>query len=460
MEAAILTAIMIADGGYDRVAGKLRAEHFSEPLFARMYDEIGVLADAGKPVNIPSVSRVMSSEPSFADIGGASYWIKLSNDSFVLSALAYVDDLINSARRRSLLRSLEAGTAAVADISVDLDETLDTLERCLAETVPGNVAGRTKTFADAYGDALRRIEALRRGELAPGLKVHDWSDWNDLTGGMQPGDYVLIGGRPSMGKTALSLGVARRAAQAGHGVLYVSREMATPQLMQRMIADLLFDAGGRAGFDAIKSGRVDDHDLRLLQELRAEIESWPLVIDDPESLSAGQIGPLIRRHKQAFERRGQSLDLVIIDYLGLIDPPPGRSNRQEEVTTISRTIKSVAKANGLPIIVLSQLSRGLEQREDKRPQLSDLRDSGSLEQDADQVIFVFREEYYLQRAEPDVFDTKRRESWELDMQRVRDRIEIYTAKNRQGDLARRQGYFFGARQAIRNSDFYRSGGGL
>ncbi|UZW54947.1 AAA family ATPase [Sphingobium sp. JS3065] len=455
-EAAILAAIMMIEGGYDRVAAKLRPHHFSEPLFGRMFEEMGALADAGEAINVFTMSRAMAGEPSFEDLGGHRYWIQLANQPYVMAALGFADDLISQSRRRLLLQSLQAASSSASDLSVDLNDTMEMVEQGLADAMPAEFGRRTRRLGDAYGDAIERIEAIRRGDVDPGLKVYGWSDWNDLTGGMRPGDYVLIGGRPSMGKTALSLGLARRAAQAGKGVLYISREMETPALMERMVADLLFEQGGRAGMSDVKAGNVDDADLQRLWRAKREVDGWPLVIDDPEHLGLGQIGPLIRRHRQAFQRRGEELAMVIIDYLGLIDPPQ-KGNREQEVSAISRTIKSIAKAQGIPIVVLSQLSRAVEQREDKRPQLSDLRDSGSLEQDADIIVFVYRDEYYLQRAEPDPSDAQKRSQWELDMQAARDRVEIYTAKNRNGELTRRKGYFFGARQAIRNSDFYRSG---
>lgn len=458
-EAAILAAIMTVDGGYDRAASRLRPEHFSEPLFGRIFEQMGELARSGQAVNIFTVARAMSCEPAFADLGGHGYWVHLANQPYILSALSFVDGLVAQAKRRLLVGALEQSRSAAVDVSVDLDSAIRIAESGIADAMPEDVTGRTMRLGDAYGEAIRRVEALRRGEIEAGLNVYGWSDFNDLTGGIQPGDYVLIGGRSGMGKTAVSLGVARRAAQAGRGVLYISREMTRPALMERVLADLMQDLGGRATMADIRVGNVGDEDLRILWRAKKEVDAWPLVVDDPEGLSANYIGPLIRRHRQAFERRGERLELVIIDYMGLIEPPEGKGNRQEEVSATSRIIKNLAKATGIPIIVLCQLSRALEQREDKRPMLSDLRDSGQLEADADTVIFVYRDEYYLKQAEPPQNDLARRDAWEANLEAARDRIELYTAKKRQGDLCRRKGFFFGARQAIRNSDYFQTGGG-
>ncbi|MBT2242662.1 AAA family ATPase [Sphingobium sp. BHU LFT2] len=455
IEAGILAAIMTVDGGYDRAATKLRPDHFSEPLFARIFEQMARISAAGNAINILTVGNAMSAEPAYADLGGHGYWIRLANKPFTAGALAFIDELVASARRRIFIEAMDSARAAAMDLSVDIDAAMALAEQGVADCLPEEMAGKTARLGDAFAEAVDRVEALRRNEIAPGLMAYGWSDWNDLTGGIREGDYLLLAGRPSMGKTAVSLGVARRVAQAGGGVLYISREMTRSLLMERMVADLLFEAGGWAGMSDIKQGSVDEHDIAILRQMQAQVDALPLVIDDPEHLSITQIGPLVRKHRKAFERRGERLGLVVIDYLGLIDPPEGKGNREQEVSVISRTIKNMAKSMGIPFIVLSQLNRGVEQREDKRPQLSDLRDSGSLEQDADIVVFVYRDEYYLQRAEPDP-GTKKHDDWLIEMQAARDRLDLYTAKNRNGDLQRRKGYFFGAKQAVRNSDYQRT----
>lgn len=457
-EAELLAALMMGEGGFDAVSAHLKPEHFSNPMFSRMFEAIGSMVDRGDPVNLVTVSRAMSADPAFADNFGPSFWIPLTGDSMTLMALGYADHIADVARRRMIRSTFATGAAAMDDLAADIDGTMHEVESALAGIAAPDLDQRTYTIGDAFRTAVDRIGKIARGEIPPGLKVHGLQDWDDITGGMRPGDYILIGARPSMGKTALSLSVARRAVMAGQGVLYISREMDIVQLMPRMLADMLFEAGGHATFADILNGRVDADDMRLLREIEAEVRDWPLDIVDPDPFNAGQLSPLIRRHRQSMARNGHELGLVIVDYLGLIDPPAGRPNREQEVTATSRALKAAARANRVPLIVLSQLSRAVEQREDKRPQLSDLRDSGSLEQDADMVIFIFREEYYLDRSEPDRSNAQKHDEWRTALQSARDRIEIYSAKNRQSDLCRRRGYFFGARQAVRNSDFYRTGG--
>jgi replicative DNA helicase len=457
-ESALIGALLIDPSQIDGAATRLRPQHFSDPLLARMFAAIRYLHDDSKPVTGPAVIRHLGDDPDLAAVGGPGFVARLTGDPYASFALAEIEHLIETGRRRLLIAGLEAGVQELADISIDVDAAVQTLETKILSSVSHDLRQRTYTMASAFADALDRMERLARGEIDPGVLIHGFQDWNDITGGLQPGDYLVLGGRPSMGKTALSLGVAWRAAAAGHGVLYISREMDITQLMPRILADLLHDAGGKGTFDDVRKGKVGAQDMAILREIERQVAGFPLTIVDPDQFSAMQIGSLVRRHRDVFRRRGCELGLVIIDYLGLIDPPAGKPNREQEITAISKAIKGAARSNQVPIIVLSQLSRAVEQREDKRPQLSDLRDSGSLEQDADQVLFVYRDEYYLKRCEPDPADAKKRESWEQEMRAARDRIDIYSAKNRQGELHRRKAWFFGQHQAIRNSDFYKDGG--
>jgi len=457
MEARLLAAIMVVEGSLDTVAERLRPEHFSQPLFGFMFAEMLRLAANGDRVDLVTICRAAGREPAFESLGGTAFWARLTGDSLIPMALAHVDAIINAAKARQIKAALRRASEAIDADTDDAPAALAALNDLLAGAVTDAPSMRFVGLGQAYRDALERVEAVRNGEASPGLLAHGWSDWNDLTGGMHPGQYILLAGLPSMGKTAVSLALARRTAQAGHGVLYISREMTLQLVMERMLADLMMEFGGQATFDDIKRGRVSNSDLRLMHEARAMIDGWPLLFIAPESLGALQIGPLIRRARQDLRKRGADLGLVIVDYFGLIDPPEGKPNREQEAAAISRALKNAAQANQVPIVVLSQLSRSVAGREDKRPVLSDLRDSGALEADADVVVFVYRDEYYLRDREPDRASPKW-EEWHQGMAAARDRIEIYTSKNRQGDVMKRRGYFFGARQAIRNHDFFEQGG--
>lgn len=458
-EAALIGALLIDNAVADNLDSRLTERDFVEPAHGSIFRAIrdGIAAGVVTPLTL---KPLLQHDEDFVALGGLAYLARLTADAQGMFATRELSEqLVELADRRRFRASLLTAAEACLDYSHPVSGAFNEVEDLIAEASASSIDQRTYYLGDAFSAAIDRVGALSRGDIAPGVMVHGLPDWNDITGGMKPGDYILLGGRPSMGKTALSLSVAWRAAMAGHGVLYISREMDITALMPRILADLLFEAGGRATFKDILTGNVGPEDMALLNQIERHVRGWPLVIVDPEEFHAGQISGLIRRHSQAFERNGQTLDLAVIDYLGLIDPPPGKPNREQEVSVISGAIKRAARLNRIPIIVLSQLSRGVEQRDDKRPQLADLRDSGTLEQDADSVIFVYRDEYYLDRTQPDPADAKR-SAWEEDMRAARDRIDIYSAKNRQGELMRRKGYFFGGRQAIRNSDYYRTGGGI
>ncbi|WP_103728911.1 DnaB-like helicase C-terminal domain-containing protein [Novosphingobium sp. HII-3] len=457
-EAALLGALMQGDPGIiDLVVERLQAADFYEPVHERLYAAIVECHGAGKPVTPVLLKPRFDDDEGMKRLGGVRYLARLTADGQGLIApRELAEQIADLAVRRRMQARFTSAAGACGDLSMPIDAVAAQGEVPL-EATPG-MNSRTYTLGEAFRAANDRIDDIQNGTIAAGVRLNGLQDWDDVTRGMRPGTYILVGGRPSMGKTAMTLSVARRAAQAGHGVLYVSREMDIVELMPRIQADLLAEAGGEGGMQEIREGTLNARDKALLRGIENEVADWPLVIIDPEKFGADQINLVIRQQARQFERRGHKLELVIIDYLGLIDPPPGRVNREQEVSLISQSIKQAARSNRIPIIVLSQLSRGVEQREDKHPQLSDLRDSGTLEQDADIVIFVYRDQYYLERSEPDPTDAKRRPKWEEDMRAAKDKMEIYSAKNRQGALCKRKPWFFGRNQAVRNSDFYRQEG--
>ncbi|MEE4452881.1 replicative DNA helicase [Novosphingobium resinovorum] len=456
-EAALLGALMQGSAEIiDLVCERLRPADFYEPVHARVYAAVLELHSGGKPVTPVLLRPRFEEDDGLRRLGGVSYLARLTADGQgMLAPRELAEQVADLAARRKMQARFTSAAGACADLSLSIDAVAAQGE-VPPEATPG-LNSRTYTLGQAFTAANDRIDEIAAGTTAPGVRLVGLQDWDDVTKGMRPGAYILVGGRPSMGKTALTLSVARRAAQAGHGVLYVSREMDIVELMPRIQADLLAEAGGDAGMQEVRDGALSARDKALLRGIENEVQDWPLVIIDPETFGADQINLVIRQQARQFERRGHKLELVIIDYLGLIDPPPGRVNREQEVSLISQSIKQAARSNRIPIIVLSQLSRGVEQREDKHPQLSDLRDSGTLEQDADIVIFVYRDQYYLERSEPDAAD-KKREKWEQDFAASKDKMEVYSAKNRQGALCRRKPWFFGRNQAVRNSDFYQREG--
>jgi replicative DNA helicase len=372
--------------------------------------------------------------------------------------VGYLDHLADLSRRRHLTRALVEVREDIADTGLPLDQSAAAIEMALSAALFSTTAREAVGIADAWNEAIAHARAVGAGDVDRGARIARLLEWNDLTGGMSPGELILLGGRPGMGKTAVSLAVARCAAEAGHGVLFVSREMSVAQLMPRLIADMLFEAGSSATFDDVRSGRLSEQDLVRAAEIGARIASWPLMFEEPPRLNVSRVQSLIRKHQRRMAATGTKLVLVVIDYLGLLEPPQKRSNREQEMGDTSRELKIAAKATGTTILALAQLNRAVEQRDDKRPHLADLRDSGSLEQDADTVVFAYRAEYYLRQAEPDPADMKKRQAWEVEMGAATNRLELHAAKVRQGPTQRRKLHFFAGRQAVRSDDFYRTGG--
>lgn len=463
-EAAMLGAMMIDNRLADDLIDRLEPSHFFEPVHGRIFAAIKAARRKDLLVTPVTLRPMFEADEGMALLGGPSYLGSLTGTGAgLIGARQFAQQIYDLAALRALIdvgRTLVERAMDTAE-EVNPRAQIEHAEAMLATVAIGGASAAPKPvgFAQAWDAAIRKAKAVAAGTVSRGAMIARFVEWNEITGGMLPGQLILLGGRPGMGKTAVALAVARCAAEAGHGVLFISREMPVEQLMMRIIADLMFEAGSRVTFDDILAGRLQERDLGMAEDIRGRIEDWPLVFEEPPRLNAAAVAPLIRKHQRQMEAKGRKLAVTIVDYLGLLEPPVKRQNREQEMGDTSKELKNAARDTGTAVIALAQLNRGVESRDDKRPVLSDLRDSGSLEQDADTVVFAYRAEYYLRQTEPDQFD-KKRQDWEIDMGAERDRLEIYSAKVRQGATQRRKVYFFGSRQAVRGADYMRDGGGV
>lgn len=456
-EAALLGALMIANDWIDRIADQVRPEDFFEPVHGRIYAAILNAAASGQPANPVLLRHLFVDDPGMAQLGGPSYLAQLTGSGAGLIGMRhFAIQIADLSRRRQVYAALQATMQAMQKVD-SLDDPVEAvaegIDSALTSAMSKQGVTQGRSIAAAMDATLGRIDDEASGVSVPGVKLDGFADWNYLTGNMRYGEVIILGGRPGMGKTATALSAWLATGRAGKGGLYISLEMSEDELMRRAIADLVFEYGQNPTYDQIRSARLSPHDRQRIQSAREVIENWPLQVTDPATLKIGRLASLIRRYQRSFAAKGQTLDVVFIDYLGLIKPDRETGSRYTDVGAISRAIKEVAKACGVCIVVLAQLSRKCEEREDKRPLLSDLRDAGDIEQDADIVMFVYRDEYYLQAAEPKV-DDKRRADWELALQAARDHVELYTAKRRGGALGRRNCFFFGAHQAVRDHTFF------
>ncbi len=451
-EAALLGGMMQSNAAIDRIADVLTAADFVEPIHARIFAAIVREHASGKPADPVTLRPYFVGDEQLQEVGGFTYLAKLTGEgAVVVGIMGFVDQVRELARRRRLVASLTDVIAKAQEWEQPVADLVSAVDEAMNDSLAIPTAERSLSFVDAFDQTLVAIEDEAAGKGPQGIRIHGLDDFNSLTGDLRRGELMYLGGRPSMGKTALSLRLALGAAEAGSGTLFISLEMRVHELATRAIADLVFDYGQSPGFDSIRRGKLDHFTRERISEARQRIGKFPLILTDPASLNIGRLAMMIRRYKRRMELDGQTLDLVVIDYLGLIKGPKG-VKRFEEVGEISRTLKAVAKECDVALIVLAQLNRECERRDDKRPMLSDLRDAGDIEQDADQVMFVYRDEYYLERSEPDVGDKKRNE-WEISMGYARDRMEIITAKVRNGRVGKRNLHFFAKHQAVRDSDY-------
>lgn len=460
VEASLIGALMREPALIDPIADRVAAADFHEPLHARIFTAILSLHAQGRMANAITLKPFFDDDPAMKEVGGAGYLAILTGDAFgvmgIIGARDFARQIADYAKRRRLIEGLLGVIADARSAETPVEQIVDAADGALTQALSRSQAVATVTLAQSFDTTLKAIEDEAAGLGPQGIRIDGLQDFNELTGDLRRGELMYLGGRPSMGKTALSIDIALGAARAGNGVSMISLEMRAAELTTRAMTDLVFEHGESCPtFDQVRRGRLNDKERALLQMARRQIDQWPLLITDPPSLNIGRLAMEIRRHRRRLLAQGQSLDLVIVDYLGLIKAPDPRAKRFEQVGEISRALKQIAKECDVAIVCLAQLNRECEKREDKRPMLSDLRDAGDIEQDADHVMFVYRDEYYLERAEPEPHDKKRAE-WEISIGHARDKIELIAAKVRNGRVGKRVCYFFGKHQAVRASDYLSS----
>lgn len=452
-EAAFLGAVLIDNRVIEELSAPLAPGHFFEPIHARIYERIVQLLDRKAVVTPVTLKPYFEADEALKELGGASYLARLTADGQGLLAprelAAQIYDL-------ALLRELVAVGRGLVTGAMDTSESVEPLEQIeLAEAALYKVAegagtqSEAQSFATAARTAIGAIErALNSGGHIAG-KTTGFSSINEKIGGLHDSDLIILAGRPGMGKTSLVTNIAFNTAErllndiaigidpkesVGAAVAFFSLEMSADQLATRILAE-------QSGLSSseLRMGKISRENFQQLAFASQKLSELPLYIDDTPALSIAALRARARRLKRRYD-----IGLVIVDYLQLLQGA-GRAgdNRVNEISEISRGLKTLAKELGVPVIALSQLSRAVEQREDKRPMLSDLRESGSIEQDADMVWFVYREDYYVASREPkrpnESDDAKTHEAhtaWAQDMERVYGLAELIVAKQRHGSTGK------------------------
>jgi len=442
-EQALLGAILLQNENFYRVSSFLEADHFYDPVHGRIFSALNKLITAGRTASPVTLKTYFESDAGLAEIGGADYLADLAAAApSVIDVAQFGRAIFDLHILRGLIRVGQDMIVRAANAQVDdspasqLEEAEQSLYQ-LAES--GKYESGFKDFSTSLKEALDMASAAYERDGGLSGVTTGLIDLDKKLGGLHPSDLIILAGRPSMGKTALATNIAVNAARAYRGerqddgtvktvdgaiVGLFSLEMSAEQLATRVIGDF-----SEISSEKIRRGEIKpDEFLRITDAVR-ELESLPIHIDETGGLSIAALTARARRLK-----RQTGLDLIVVDYLQLLTTPGRRNDgRVQEVSEITQGLKALAKELNVPVLALSQLSRQVEAREDKRPQLADLRESGSIEQDADVVMFVFREEYYLHRSQPRE-GTEEHQKWQQDMAEVHGVAEVIIGKQRHGPI--------------------------
>jgi replicative DNA helicase len=412
-ERAVLGSLLLLPEVADEVALVVRPEDFYDDAHRRIFQQMLALHDDGRQIDPLLLAQRLKDAGLFEHVGGAAYLLELTQE---VATAAHAEYYARIVRDKAVLRSLiHAGTDIIHgayEPTVDARQMLASAEERVFRILDTKGDTQVRSVRDVLHESLARIDARMQRQHAYGGLETGFLDYDDLTGGLHDSELVILAARPSMGKTALAINVAEHVAidESGPGrpVLVVSLEMSALELGDRLLC-----SRARVNGHRLRNGQLSGDDSRKLVQTAAEVSKAPLFIDDSPSRNMTEIAATARRLK-----RQDNLGLIVIDYLQLIEPDNPRDPRQEQVARISRRLKGLARELSIPVLCLAQLNRQVEATRDNRPQLSHLRESGAIEQDADVVVFVHREEFYQTNDE--------------DRDRVKGQADLLIRKQRNG----------------------------
>ena len=437
-EQMLLGALLINNEHLNRIAEFLRADHFYEPIHQKIYNAINIIIDKGISASPTSMQSMLGSDEQFINIGGADYLNKLVTVSMtVINVYDYGHIVYDLAMRRHIIAIGEdiVNTAYSSGIDHSAADQIENAEHKLFGLASEGLSERGFIkIRDSIALSIDLInKAMKNDDHITGTST-GFIDMDKKLSGFHNSDLLILAGRPSMGKTAIAINLAINACKIlkdkhkiEDGIMpsvgFFSLEMSSEQLTTRLLSmQTSIDSS------SLRSGRVGEEHYNQLRKEALELANLPFFIDDTPALTIAAIRARARRMK-----RKNNLAILFVDYLQLIRGSSRHDNRVQEVSEITQGLKALAKELNIPIIALSQLSRAVEQREDKRPMLSDLRESGAIEQDSDIVMFIYREEYYLARKEPEI-GTPQHTEWFEKLNKVHNLAEIIIAKHRNGPI--------------------------
>ncbi len=442
-EQQLLGAILTNPDVYDRVAALIGPQHFYEPVHSRIWEIAAARIAKNMTASPVTLKAFMEDDEGLKELGGPAYLARLAGAAISsFAARDYAQIIYDLATRRELMALGRDITAKAAKVDVESEprEQIVEAEQALYKLgEQGQASQGFQSFLRAVTEAVQNANAAyqREGGLA-GVST-GLMDLDKKLGGLHRSDLLILAGRPSMGKTSLATNVAFNIAKAyrrgtlpdgsvgavdGGVVGFFSLEMSAEQLAARILSE-----ASEVPSEQIRRGDMTEAEFRRFVEAAKALEACPLFIDDTAALPISQLAARARRLK-----REHGLDALFVDYLQLVRPATAKDSRVNEVSEITQGLKAIAKELDIPVVALSQLSRQVENREDKRPQLSDLRESGSIEQDADVVMFVFREEYYKEREKPGDHELEKMADWAAEMEKLHGRAEVIIGKQRHGPI--------------------------
>jgi replicative DNA helicase len=442
-EQQLLGAILTNNDIYDRIASIIGPKHFFDPVHARIFEISSARIAKNNLASPVTLKAFMEDDEGLKELGGPAYLARLAGAAVSAFAVRdYAQMIYDLSVRRDLIRlgrDISAKAAQVDVASEPREQIVEAEQQLYKLAEQGQVDSGFQSFLKAVTDAVNVANAAyqRDGGLA-GVST-GLIDMDKKLGGLHRSDLLILAGRPSMGKTSLATNIAFNIAKAykrgklhdgsegavnGGVVGFYSLEMSAEQLAARILSE-----AAEVPSDQIRRGDMTETEFRRFVDAAKALEACPLYIDDTPALPISQLAARARRLK-----RTHGLDVLIVDYLQLVRGTGKSENRVNEISEITMGLKAIAKELDIPVIALSQLSRQVENREDKRPQLSDLRESGSIEQDADVVMFVFREEYYVEREKPSDDNLEEMAKWQEKMERLHGRAEVVIGKQRHGPI--------------------------
>ncbi len=457
-EQQLLGALLCYGEALELVENIVDAADFFEPLHRFLFEQFLKARDEGRRLSLPLVNALLTQEVKHTDIAGltvSQYLARLAaGATTIVNAPDFARVVAEYADRRRIMSIGEAlaGAAQTTLAAPAILATDSILELDAIATRRSSQHIISLSVGSAAEQSISRMQSAMANQgkitgVTTGIRKLD-----EKLNGWQRGDFVILAGRPGMGKSGLIISSARQSAEKGANVILFSLEMSAESVTDRMLTDTIYRVRNPIAYFDLARGNVSNEQAEVIIEAQQEFRRLSIKIDPQGALTASQIAARARRHKQLLERHGRTLDLVIVDHLHIMKASSRYAgNRVAEVTEISASLKALAKELNVPVVALAQLSRQVEARDDKQPTLADLRDSGSLEQDADAILFVYREGYYLQTP---MSDRGKDEDRLGRLAEVKNRVDVHIAKHRAGPTGRVELFFDPASNALRDPDLF------